>query len=209
MLRRAGCEPIYTRGFHPKPDMVFGPALGLGVLSLGEVVDLRLEHLKESGEYISAEELRCRLHAAAPEGFLVDEVLLLGPEDKAVSRLVTAADFAIGVPKDDSSSDVESALSQVQSWSQRPLVVERPGKAGMDAKRVDVQQFLLQAEHLEGESSQSVRGELGWPADYEVVRARVRIDNQGGVRPVELAEALLGAVPSGVRYARLGLVLTQ
>ena len=57
--------------------------------------------------------------------------------------------------------------------------------------------------------SKSVRNELGWSADYEVVRARVRIDNQGGVRPVELAEALLGAVPSGVRYARLGLVLTQ
>ena len=36
MLRRAGCEPIYTRGFHPKPDMVFGPALGLGVVSLGK-----------------------------------------------------------------------------------------------------------------------------------------------------------------------------
>ena len=209
MLRRAGCEPIYTRGFHPKPDMVFGPALGLGVVSLGEVVDLRLERPKDSSDFISAEELRSRLLAAAPEGFIVDEVTLLTPEDKAVSRLITAADFAIGVPKDDTSPEVQSALDQVQTWSERPLVVERPGKAGSEAKRVDVQQFLIQAEHLAGESSQSVRSELGWSADFEVVRARVRIDNQGGVRPVELAEALLGAVPSGVRYARLGLVLTQ
>lgn len=209
MLRRAGCEPIYTRGFHPKPDMVFGPALGLGVMSLGEVVDLRLETLRETGEFISAEELKQRLLTAAPEGFLVDEVLLLQPEDKAVSRLITAADFAIGVPTDDVSTDVQSALGQVGSWSQRPLVVERPGKSGSEAKRVDVQQFLLEAERLEGEQSASVRDELGWSSDYEVVRARVRIDNQGGVRPVELAEALLGTLPSGIRYARLGLLLSQ
>lgn len=209
MLRRAGCEPIYTRGFHPKPDMVFGPALGLGVMSLGEVVDLRLERLKETGEVISADELKQRLRSAAPEGFLVDEVTLLQPEDKAVSRLITAADFAIGVPTDDVSMDMKSALGQIDTWSQRPLIVERPGKSGSEAKRVDVQQFLMEAERLEGPKSASVRDELGWSSDYEVVRARVRIDNQGGVRPVELAEALLGSLPSGIRYARLGLLLTQ
>ena len=88
------------------------------------------------------------------------------------------------------------------------MSVERPGKDGAAGKQVDVQQFLLSAEHLDEATSASVRGELGWPADYEVVRARVRIDNQGGVRPVELAQALLGSVPSGTRYARLGLVLS-
>lgn len=208
MLRRAGCEPIYTRGFHPKPDMVFGPALGLGVVSLGEVVDLRLERLSETGEYIQADELQQRLQQAAPEGFVIVEVQQLGAEDKAVSRLITAADFAIGVPKDAAHTD-GAQLSQVESWAQRPLVVERPGKDGGESKRVDVQQFLLSAEHLGDPTSASVRDELGWPADYDVVRARVRIDNQGGVRPVELAQALLGAVPAGVRYARLGLVLSQ
>jgi radical SAM family uncharacterized protein/radical SAM-linked protein len=213
MLRRAGCEPIYTRGFHPKPDMVLGPALGLGVVSLGELMDLRLEHLPDSGEYISAEELQRRLREAAPEGFIVEEVTQLQPDDKPVSRLIAAADFAIGVPNspnfnDDSVSEVAAGLALVPSWPSRPLSVERPGKDGAAGKQVDVQQFLLSAEHLDEATSASVRGELGWPADYEVVRARVRIDNQGGVRPIELAQALLGSVPSGTRYARLGLVLS-
>lgn len=104
-------------------------------MAAGEVVDLRLERLKETGEVISADELKQRLRSAAPEGFLVDEVTLLQPEDKAVSRLITAADFAIGVPTDDVSTDMKSALGQIDTWSQRPLIVERPGKSGSEAKR--------------------------------------------------------------------------
>ena len=33
-----------TRGFSPKPRISFGPALGLGVPSLGELIDVDLEH---------------------------------------------------------------------------------------------------------------------------------------------------------------------
>ena len=34
-----------TRGFSPKPRLSFGPALGLGVPSLGEIMDVDLEHV--------------------------------------------------------------------------------------------------------------------------------------------------------------------
>ncbi len=43
VLRRVGAPMTYTAGFHPKPDMTFSPALSLGVISLDEYVDLRLE----------------------------------------------------------------------------------------------------------------------------------------------------------------------
>ena len=42
IFRRAGLEIYYSVGFHPKPDLSFGPALGLGIPSLGEVMDVRL-----------------------------------------------------------------------------------------------------------------------------------------------------------------------
>ena len=42
ILRRASLLVWYTQGFHPKPDMSFGPALGLGAASLGEYVDVKL-----------------------------------------------------------------------------------------------------------------------------------------------------------------------
>src|SRR5204862_5832159 len=44
-LRRADLPLAMTRGFSPKPRLVFGPALGLGVPSLGELMDADLEHV--------------------------------------------------------------------------------------------------------------------------------------------------------------------
>ena len=42
IFRRAGFELFYSEGFHPKPELSFGPALGLGIPSLGELVDVTL-----------------------------------------------------------------------------------------------------------------------------------------------------------------------
>src|SRR5262249_25708420 len=47
LLRRAGVRVNYSRGFHPKPDLTFGPALALGVAALGEMVDVRLDEQPE------------------------------------------------------------------------------------------------------------------------------------------------------------------
>ena len=57
-----GVEMIYSKGFHPKPQLVFAPALGLGVAALGELCDVRIDF---DGD---AEALVARLRAAAPEG---------------------------------------------------------------------------------------------------------------------------------------------
>ena len=37
-----GFELFYSVGFHPKPELSFGPALGLGIPSLGELLDVTL-----------------------------------------------------------------------------------------------------------------------------------------------------------------------
>lgn len=58
--RRADLPLAQTRGFSPKPRMAFGPALGLGVPSLGELFDVDLEHVvrgKHSWEIAPGDEL--------------------------------------------------------------------------------------------------------------------------------------------------------
>lgn len=204
MLRRAGCEPIYTAGFHPKPDMVFCPALGLGVPSLGELVDLRLEKHAETGEYLTAEALLQRLSDAAPEGFFVDEVTLLSKQDKPLSRRIETALLAIGVPPEN------HAMVQ-KTWSLDSCLrpVSRPGKGGLPDKPIDVGHFLLGAQTLPAQTLPVLLDKLQWPADLLVVRVHVRIDHQGGVRPTELAQALFAEVPARLRYARLGFVLSE
>src|SRR5690606_11527822 len=62
MIRRAGVRTAYTEGFHLKPDMSFGPALALGIASVGEYVDIKLIDPPESQELVE------RLNQVAASG---------------------------------------------------------------------------------------------------------------------------------------------
>lgn len=202
MLRRADVEMIYTRGFHPKPDMSFGPALGLGTASLCEIVDLRLEADKATSCALSAAELERRLSEAAPPGFSVERVVLLPEGAPALSRLIDTMEIAIGLPTDAAASAVtELKLADLSG----PLIVERC-KEGAEAKRIDVGRYLCAAEVLSFEAADPLRRALGWPPTLTVLRARLRIEQDGGAKPSEVATALLSMPPPpGTRYARIGL----
>ena len=62
-LRRADLPLAMTRGFSPKPRLVFGPALGLGVPSLGELMDVDLEHTVRGQAHVE-DRGRCRARRA-------------------------------------------------------------------------------------------------------------------------------------------------
>src|SRR5262249_8223004 len=65
IFRRAGFELYYSVGFHPKPELSFGPALGLGIPSLGELLDVTLV------EDVEAAELRRRLARVTLDGIQI------------------------------------------------------------------------------------------------------------------------------------------
>jgi radical SAM-linked protein len=219
MLRRAGVEMIYTRGFHPKPDMSFGPALGLGVSSLAEIVDMRLESVASDDatgrRALSAEELSERLSAAAPEGFVIDRVVLLPDDAPSLSRLIDSTVFAIVLPDSPGVAGPAAAcdLSPVATWKDRPLVVQRRSRERREVKDIDVGRYLLHAEVLAEETAQDLRHRLqfgpiarGSATAGPILLARLRIAADGGAKPSEVAEAVLGmAPPPGTRYARVAL----
>ena len=92
VFRRLGVALIYTRGFHPKPRMTFGPALALGVASLGEQVDLRLErHFDEAGVRRLVEDM----NGASAAGLRFVAAQALGPEDPAVTREIDGARYLL------------------------------------------------------------------------------------------------------------------
>lgn len=61
-FRRAGIEVEKTRGFHPKPRMVYGPALPLGMEADREVLEFRLPRR------MTEEDFLFRVNRAVPEG---------------------------------------------------------------------------------------------------------------------------------------------
>jgi radical SAM-linked protein len=178
VFRRAGVEMIYSRGFHPKPQLSFSPALGLGAAALGEYCDVRVEW---SG---SDEELREKLREAAPEGLRIEALRSLEGDEPGLSKRLAFAEWAAWLPQ--APADLR----------RQDLVVQRKEKS------IDVARFLVEA-RLE----EAAPASLAWPEGGAILRWRVRIDGDGGAKPVEVVEALTGApAPSSMRAARLALL---
>ncbi len=53
-FRRAGIVVKNTEGFHPKPDLSYGPALPLGMEGLSEVLEFKSTLLMEESEFLEA-----------------------------------------------------------------------------------------------------------------------------------------------------------
>src|SRR5690606_17795840 len=87
-FRRADLPLAMSRGFSPKPRISFGPALGLGVPSLGELMDIDLEHIVPGARSwdapddavrveLSADEVRDRLAAVLPPGIEIQSCTIV------------------------------------------------------------------------------------------------------------------------------------
>ncbi|MCS7044851.1 MAG: TIGR03936 family radical SAM-associated protein [Gemmataceae bacterium] len=80
LFRRAGLPIAMTRGYHPKPMLVFAQALGLGIAGSNEIADLALN------EPLGPSELLDRLNRQAPPGLAFLEVRVLEGRRSPVVR---------------------------------------------------------------------------------------------------------------------------
>ena len=80
ILRRAGIPVFYTEGYHPKPAVSFGPALSLGVESVGELAEVKLSAAMDPGEVLR------RLNEVSEEGLVFAGCRVLQPGEKGLSR---------------------------------------------------------------------------------------------------------------------------
>jgi radical SAM family uncharacterized protein/radical SAM-linked protein len=196
MFRRLDLPMYYSVGFHPKPEMSFGPALPLGVASLCEYVDVKLV---ESAELDEAA-IRARLMGASLEDITFLDARVLGPNDAGVSRVIDTARYTVGLPH--AALEVlglgdEAALAaQLAERMTGPLTVVRDMKG--IKRTIQVHDFLRHA-RLEGHEELTRAGLVGelHPLSFEV-----RIAGQGGVRPGEVLEALLGTRELPTRVVR-------
>jgi radical SAM family uncharacterized protein/radical SAM-linked protein len=185
VFRRARVEMIYSKGFHPKPQLVFAPALGLGVAALGEICDVRIAY---EG---TPEDLLARLRAAAPMGLAINGVVRLSDDDAAISKLLARADFAAWLPES-------------PELRESPLTVARQQKR--TTRAINVGEHLDLVRIADDAEAAALRDALEWPAGGAILVYRTRIDHEGGARPVEVIEALSGAAPGeSVRFARTAL----
>ncbi|MEM9072670.1 MAG: TIGR03960 family B12-binding radical SAM protein [Myxococcota bacterium] len=192
-FRRAKLPIYYSGGYHPKPQMTFSPALGLGIASLSEYVDLKLR--EQDVDAATLARLEATLRDLAMDGIEVFGVRVLGPRDRGINKLIEEATWVGGIPRSDA-RDLEGRVARALDG---PLVVTRLHKGR--EKVVDVGKVLRRVAVGEGSETLADAGLIG---DLVPIRFTTFLGNDGTAKPTEVIQALLGELPS-VRFVREGL----
>ncbi len=200
-FRRLELPLHYSRGFHPKPDMTFGPALSLGVASVCEVVDVKLAADLDARALLEA------LSAGAQPGLRFVGGARLEARDPSVSRVVDGARYVVGVPRAWLATRggeawlrarVEDALA-----AERLEVMRRIDGVG---KRVDVRAFLRSA--VVGAAGEQL-ARAGLVGDLVPLAVDVDVRGSGGVKIAEVVEAVCASADVPHRAVRVALGLRR
>jgi len=226
-LRRADLPMAMTRGFSPKPRMTFGPALGLGVPSLGELVDIDLDHApigcatwaatEETPRVeLGAEEVRDRLAAVCPPGIEIHDVVMVRlaghpltkTPEPSLGKLIDAVDVLLAPQpaKAGGPDSIDELTELATAFLGSPrAIVERVDPEGKKPTRtIDVRALTSAVEVIAGDAAAKLVAALDWPSAISaLVRVRVSATAEGSAKPNEIARAL--GVP-GALVARLGVV---
>ncbi|HTJ81291.1 MAG TPA: TIGR03936 family radical SAM-associated protein, partial [Polyangiaceae bacterium] len=209
VFRRVGVELELTKGFHPKPDMTFAPALPLGLASLGEIIDLRLA-ADHPGDL---EALRTAMNARSPEGLRFFRVEKLAPGAPPVSKIVSGARYAIVFAR--KALEPELAGESTEAFFARRIaeIMAAPEhrirrKTGDLSKMVDLRPYVAKLTPMGAELRADVE-RAGLVGDLVGVEVEAIITPAGAARPSELAELVLGPLAGRVEWkgVRVALVL--
>lgn len=221
IFRRADVGIYYSIGYHPKPELSFGPALGLGIPSFGEMLDVKL------AEPVPADELVERLQAVTLDGVEWLGGGSLGDNDRALGRVIARAELWARLPAG------VSGAPGVDAWqSAQPLLVTRTSESAQatDESRqrtarpgrpipirrpprtIDLRQALATIEAVDATTSRAteVCRTLGWDdlagSSDRLVRFDLAISHDGTAKPTEVIEAIWGAdVAADTDFARIAL----
>jgi radical SAM family uncharacterized protein/radical SAM-linked protein len=198
-LRRSGTRLRYSQGFHPKPDLSFGPALSLGVASLDEYVDARLIDAPPPAELVA------RLQRATPPGLRFLEAIPLGADDPPVSSIVTAARYVVGL-----AAPTVAALGGAAEIGAKIAALLARGEAsvrrdvGGIGKIVDVRRYLRELA-LGGDAELEALERAGIVGALLPLKVTIAITPNGSAKVAEVVEALAGG-PVEHLSVRVGLL---
>jgi len=198
-FRRVGLPLFYSTGFHPKPDFVFAPALSLGVSSTCEVADVKLTCEIDPQAMLGA------LTEASPEGFAFFAAARLGPSDRAISRVIDTARYAIAI-----ASHVLLPLGG-EGWL-RERVAFAMAAPELRVKRtvegigkwVNVREYLRALE-VETQEARAAVAQTGLVGSYVVVAVDLEIRGSGAVKISEVVEVLAGGEELPHRAVRFAM----
>jgi radical SAM-linked protein len=213
IFRRAKIEAYYTEGYHPKPAIAFGPALPLGVQSLGEVFEIKLvRHFDDEGNTLAPNPaaLLHKLNAVAEAGidFVACEVLEDGSTRLGKSlhdaEYLVQPDFETPLAPEEIRSRLD-AFAATESW---PFVLHRK-RMGHE---IDLREIVSRLEPVDLEDLDEIETALLETWTGPVFRMVLRLEGTAHARPEEVLRAVFDQtqlrVPA-VRLVRVGFTLAS
>ncbi len=88
-VRRAGIPVAYTQGFNPHPIMAIATALGIGVASEGEYIDIQLSDDMDSELFMS------RLNSVLPDGLEIIKSKKISDKAKSLMSIVCSSIYLV------------------------------------------------------------------------------------------------------------------
>jgi radical SAM family uncharacterized protein/radical SAM-linked protein len=193
VCRRLGMSMVYTKGFHPKPDMTFGPALSLGVMSLDEYVDLRLAADLDPE---ALARLTAEMTQKSPAGLVFTSAVKLDPKDPGVTKAIAGARYVIAFARAALQSGhvtapAEEVLADRCAEAMRATSLPFRRQIEGVGKTVDVRTYLLRAE-VAGPEAHAALARVGLVGDLVAIDVDCAIPGSGAVKAAEVAAVIAG-----------------
>lgn len=175
-LRRAQIPVAYSEGFNPRIKMSFGNALGLGVTSEDERIQLEL-----SVEW-SPSEVMDVLNSKLPKGMEIVAAEVVPEGVKSPLTRMNASEYQMSASCDDGCdlATVKSVIEKLLAASEIRVIREREG----GVKELDIRPHLLSAD-VEQETEKTLSIRIGLVSG-----------NTGGAGPRDFVKALKKYIPS-------------
>jgi radical SAM family uncharacterized protein/radical SAM-linked protein len=188
MIRRAGVRTAYTEGFHPKPDMSFGPALALGIASVGEYVDIKLIDPPEPQELVE------RLNQVAAAGVRFLGAVALGDQDPGLAKIADEAEYTFAIaaevlrarfPGESAAAALERLIAAFHQQAEVTVIRDAKGIK----RKVNVTAGIRDL-RVGGRAEEEALRDAGIVGNLVSFSVRVPLSSNGAVRSREIVEAL-------------------
>jgi len=206
VIRRAGLEAYYSQGFHPKPVMVFAPALSLGVPSFGELVDFQLVQDLPENEVLN------RLNAVCPEGIRFEKIEKISHNNKDLSKVIHGGTYLVGIARETVASLMQVRESQLEAILQQRIDALLESETLMVARtrrdrtrEVDIRPLLGNVQLKTAQELSPYLAELDWDDNLMFLQMEMQIAGTDSVKPEEILKSLFGHCDFYSYTARLSL----
>lgn len=178
-IRRAKLPVAYSEGFNPHMKMAFASALGLGVTSDAEYMDLELSRDMELQAFQQS------LREQLPEGIGLMDAMVIPQQTPALMKVINLATYLVRVPLSDMDYAKTSTAVEAFNAANEVIYIKEMPKG---RRQVNIKEYIADAVEI-----------VSWDEIMLQLRFGIHITPTGSVKPGEVLAALVNEFDLPVR----------